>query len=86
MNDTVNPQGNPQGKGLVMVLQQMAAAAPAEIPPELLGQLADGGRLVIPVGEHEQHLMLVVRQGDEFIHQQVEPVRFVPLLAGAIHS
>jgi len=30
--------------------------------------------------------MLVVRQGDEFIHQQVEPVRFVPLLAGAIHS
>ena len=34
MNDTVNPQGNPQGKGLVMVLQQMAAAAPAEIRPK----------------------------------------------------
>ena len=64
----------------------LVTAAPAEIPRELLAQLADGGRLVIPVGEHEQHLMLVVRQGDEFIHQQVEPVRFVPLLAGAIHS
>jgi len=64
----------------------LVTAAPAEIPPELLGQLADGGRLVIPVGQHQQHLMLVVRQGDEFIHQQVEPVRFVPLLAGAIHS
>ncbi|BDX19334.1 MAG: protein-L-isoaspartate O-methyltransferase [Pseudomonadales bacterium] len=64
----------------------LVTAAPAEIPRELLGQLADGGRLVIPVGEHEQHLMLVVRHGDEFTYQQVEPVRFVPLLAGAIHS
>ena len=34
MDDTVNPQGNPQGKGVVMVLQQMAAAAPAEIRPK----------------------------------------------------
>lgn len=64
----------------------LVTAAPAEIPRELLGQLADGGRLVIPVGEHEQHLMLVIRHGDEFTYQQVEPVRFVPLLAGAIHS
>ena len=64
----------------------LVTAAPAEIPPELLGQLADGGRMVIPVGEQEQHLMLVVRDGEEFIYQQVEPVRFVPLLAGAIRS
>ncbi|GGE31195.1 protein-L-isoaspartate O-methyltransferase [Halopseudomonas oceani] len=64
----------------------LVTAAPAEIPRELLGQLADGGRLVIPVGEREQHLMLVIRHGDEFTYQQVEPVRFVPLLAGAIHS
>lgn len=64
----------------------LVTAAPAEIPRELLGQLADGGRLVIPVGEQEQHLMLVIRHGDEFTYQQVEPVRFVPLLAGAIHS
>lgn len=64
----------------------LVTAALAEIPRELLGQLADGGRLVIPVGEHEQHLMLVIRHGDDFTYQQVEPVRFVPLLAGAIHS
>ena len=31
MSETINPHGNPQGKGVVMVLQQMAAAAPAEI-------------------------------------------------------
>nr|WP_084672046.1 protein-L-isoaspartate(D-aspartate) O-methyltransferase [Halopseudomonas pelagia] len=64
----------------------LVAAAPAQVPVELLNQLADGGRLVIPVGEQEQFLTLVVREGDNFIHQQVEPVRFVPLLAGAIRS
>ncbi|MBQ0744299.1 MAG: protein-L-isoaspartate(D-aspartate) O-methyltransferase [Pseudomonas sp.] len=64
----------------------LVAAAPAEVPKELLNQLADGGRLVIPVGDKEQFLTLVIREGDNFIHQQIEPVRFVPLLAGAIRS
>lgn len=64
----------------------LVAAAPAEVPRELLNQLADGGRMVIPVGEKEQYLTLVIREGDNFIHQQVEPVHFVPLLAGAIRS
>ena len=31
MTETIHPQGNPHGKGLVMMLQQMAEAAPAEI-------------------------------------------------------
>lgn len=64
----------------------LVAAAPPEVPKELLNQLADGGRLVIPVGDKEQFLTLVIREGDNFIHQQIEPVRFVPLLAGAIRS
>ncbi len=64
----------------------LVAAAPAEVPKELLNQLADGGRMVIPVGEKEQFLTLVIREGENFIYQQVEPVRFVPLLAGAIRS
>ncbi len=64
----------------------LVAAAPAEVPSELLNQLADGGRLVIPVGEQEQFLTLVTREGEHFIRQQVEPVRFVPLLSGAVHS
>ena len=64
----------------------LVTAAPAEVPGELLTQLADGGRMVIPVGEQEQFLTLVIRDGDQFIRQQVEPVRFVPLLSVAIHS
>lgn len=64
----------------------LVAAAPAEVPKELLNQLADGGRMVIPVGDKEQFLTLVIREGENFIYQQVEPVRFVPLLAGAIRS
>lgn len=64
----------------------LVTAAPAEVPVELLNQLADGGRMVIPVGQHEQFLTLVIREGDQFIRQQVEPVNFVPLLAGAIRS
>ncbi len=44
----------------------LVTAAPAEIPPELLAQLADGGRMVIPVGEQEQFLTLVIRDGEQF--------------------
>src|SRR5690554_1147878 len=64
----------------------LVTAAPADVPAELLAQLADGGRLVIPVGEPEQFLTLVTRDGEHFIRQQVEPVRFVPLLSGVMNS
>lgn len=61
----------------------LAAAAPKQVPPELLEQLAEGGRLVIPVGsDHEQELYLITRRGDEFESRVLERVRFVPLLAG----
>jgi protein-L-isoaspartate(D-aspartate) O-methyltransferase len=62
----------------------LSAAAPRQIPRELLQQLAPGGVLVIPVGGDEQHLHMVVREGesDKFHTQILEPVRFVPLLSG----
>ncbi|MCG6211675.1 protein-L-isoaspartate(D-aspartate) O-methyltransferase [Vibrio furnissii] len=59
----------------------VTAAAPV-VPQALLTQLAEGGRLVIPVGEEEQQLLHIVRQGDQFVTQVVEMVRFVPLVAG----
>jgi len=58
----------------------MVTCAPAQIPVELLRQLADGGRLVIPVGESAQELKLVVRSGAGFKEQSIIPVRFVPMV------
>lgn len=63
----------------------LAAAAPQEVPPELIAQLADGGRLVIPVGgDAEQQLVVIDRIGEEVVSAVIEPVRFVPLLGGTI--
>lgn len=60
----------------------LVAAAPREVPAALLEQLAVGGRLVMPVGEEEQRLVVVERSEDGFEQWDVEAVRFVPLVPG----
>jgi protein-L-isoaspartate(D-aspartate) O-methyltransferase len=60
----------------------LVTAAPRRIPEALLAQLADGGRLVAPVGDEVQTLRLVRRRGATFEQRDVAAVRFVPL-AGA---
>lgn len=57
----------------------VAAAAP-EPPPALLEQLADRGRLVLPVGERDQWLVVVDRRGGRTRVRALSPVRFVPLV------
>jgi protein-L-isoaspartate(D-aspartate) O-methyltransferase len=58
----------------------VAAAAPAA-PAPLLAQLAEGGRMVVPVGSMEnQELQLVERLHDKFRSSMLEGCRFVPLL------
>jgi len=58
----------------------VTAAAP-RIPAALPAQLADGGRLVVPVGMRgRQELMLVVRRGDSFEERACGPCVFVPLI------
>jgi protein-L-isoaspartate(D-aspartate) O-methyltransferase len=58
----------------------VSAAAPA-VPPSLLEQLADGGRMVIPVGpQHSQELQLVRKVAGELIVEVIEGCRFVPLV------
>lgn len=58
----------------------VAAAAPA-VPAPLCSQLAEGGRLIVPVGDTDnQDLQLVERSGDSFHTRTLEACRFVPLV------
>lgn len=59
----------------------MACSAPA-LSEALKGQLAVGGRMVLPVGTQEQYLYLVERTESGFKETRLEAVKFVPLLAG----
>ena len=58
----------------------IATAAPEEIPPELLEQLADSGRLIIPHGTAQQRLSVIDRDGDNFNTTDLDMVSFVPLV------
>ena len=62
----------------------IVTAAARALPEALLGQLSDGGRLVIPVGPAGvQELKVVDRCGDGWQQETLDYVRFVPLLHGA---
>jgi protein-L-isoaspartate(D-aspartate) O-methyltransferase len=61
----------------------VTAAAARGVPESLLAQLADGGRLVAPVGEEVQTLQVVRRQGTTFERRDVGAVRFVPLVGAS---
>lgn len=62
----------------------LVAAAPTEIPLALLEQLAIGGVMVIPIdeGEGNQVLKRITREESRFQIETLEPVSFVPFLAG----
>ncbi|MGH9741003.1 MAG: protein-L-isoaspartate(D-aspartate) O-methyltransferase [Candidatus Acidiferrum sp.] len=58
----------------------VAAAAPA-VPEPLRAQLAEGGRLILPVGDaQDQELRYIERQGNSFLTRALEGCRFVPLV------
>lgn len=59
----------------------LVAAGGPEIPEPLLTQLAEGGRMLIPVGGRDaQRLMLVRRTAEGYDYEEVADVTFVPLL------
>lgn len=62
----------------------IVTAAAAQMPTELLNQLNENGRLVIPVGTDNQTLSCITRHGNDFEQKVVEAVRFVPLVPGDI--
>jgi len=61
----------------------LVTAAPEEIPPSLLEQLGEGGRLIVPVGTPgNQQLTLIKRTADGYKQRRYDMVSFVPLVAG----
>jgi protein-L-isoaspartate(D-aspartate) O-methyltransferase len=60
----------------------LVAAAPPEVPQALLDQLAEGAKLVIPVGEWDQDLRVYERSARGIDERTVFGVRFVPLVHG----
>jgi protein-L-isoaspartate(D-aspartate) O-methyltransferase len=76
-----------QGDGSLGVPEQapfdaiaVTAAAPS-VPRTLVGQLAEGGRLVIPLGEDDHDVLTRVRRrGDETVTEPLVDCRFVPLV------
>jgi protein-L-isoaspartate(D-aspartate) O-methyltransferase len=57
----------------------MVTASPEQPPETLIAQLADGGRMIVPIGAFEQHLVLIVRNGSRFDRRPLIGVRFVPM-------
>lgn len=57
----------------------VVTAAPEQVPPDLIEQLAVGGRLVIPVGRYEQTLLLLRKTETGVEREVLFGVRFVPM-------
>ena len=62
----------------------MVTAAPKQIPQPLVEQLKEGGRMVIPVGDQNQTLMLLTKKGGVLHKKEIIPVRFVPMTGEAL--
>jgi len=62
----------------------IVTAAARIVPDALIHQLKEGGRLIIPVGENSQELLLIEKQGLRVTSEVLEMVRFVPLVHGEL--
>jgi len=64
----------------------IVTAAPEQVPEALLEQLAVGGIMVIPVGSQHgvQKLLQITREVDGYVEEELDGVKFVPMLNGAV--
>lgn len=62
----------------------LTACSPPEVPPALIAQLADGGRMILPVGTTSQRLVVLRKERGEVVAHDDLPVRFVPMVHGKV--
>ena len=60
----------------------IVTCAPEEIPPALVDQLRDGGRLIVPVGKESQRLVILRKKAGKVEKEEDLPVVFVPMVHG----
>jgi protein-L-isoaspartate(D-aspartate) O-methyltransferase len=59
----------------------MATCSPTHVPQPLVDQLAEGGSMIIPVGQaRNQELVVLVKKNGKLVQKNVLPVRFVPMV------
>ena len=59
----------------------IVTCAPSHVPKPLKEQLAEGGRMVIPVGERwAQKLVVLTKIDGKLVEDNIVPVRFVPMV------
>jgi protein-L-isoaspartate(D-aspartate) O-methyltransferase len=61
----------------------IVTCAPSDVPRPLVKQLDEGGRMVIPVGERTQELVVLTKHADSLVREVAFPVRFVPMTGEA---
>ena len=61
----------------------IVTAAPERVPQTLVSQIADGGRMVVPVGGYTQYLIRLTRRGEKIERETLIGVRFVPMTGRA---
>jgi len=73
-------EGYPEAAPFDVIL---LTAAPDRIPQKLIDEIADGGRLIAPVGESVQKLVKIVKKGENILTEVITYVRFVPMVKGS---
>jgi protein-L-isoaspartate(D-aspartate) O-methyltransferase len=58
----------------------IVTAAPEQVPPALVAQLAVGGVMVLPVGTDRQRMLIIRKRADGTTVDETIPVRFVPMV------
>jgi protein-L-isoaspartate(D-aspartate) O-methyltransferase len=63
----------------------IVTCSPENVPPKLIEQLKEGGRMIVPVGErYQQTLYLFQKRDGKLVQEALEPTMFVPMTGAAI--